>query len=461
MHKNSKIGIMGAGVEGIALINFLFKKGFLDLTLFDERESLMGIPDGVKTVLGKDAFEKIYDMEVLFRSPGIHKRRLETARLRGIEVTSTTQYFFESCPGKVIGVTGTKGKGTTSTLIYEILKADGRDVYLGGNIGQSPLDFMDDLTSESWVVMELSSFQLHDLTISPHVAVVLRVSSEHLDYHEDTEEYRLAKSSICRYQGAGDLCVLNADYDYAPMFADVTLAKKMWVSRHNEVSVGAFVKDGAILYKGLDEADGFKKILSVDKIDLLGDHNQENVMPASVVAKFLGVDDSTIHKAVYAFSGLKNRLEFVKEVDGVKYYNDSFSTTPETSISASYSFKKPVIMICGGSEKFSDFTEWGRELEKNRDLKAVLLMGVTADKMEEALEKAKNELMKNPTDGVYLRDFPLKVYRIANLKEGVLMARDMAQKGDVVVMSPAAASFDQFANYKERGQKFRDFVGEL
>ena len=197
-----------------------------------------------------------------------------------------------------------------------------------------------------------------------------------------------------------------------------------------------------------------EEIGDATKVGLLGPHNLENILPAICAGRLMGADVSTIRKVIYEFTGLPNRLEFVREVGGVKYYNDSFSTTPETSVSASYAFKGPVILIAGGSEKFSDFTEWGAELQKNPKLKAVILHGVTAERMEKALKEAMKE---GSSKGA---EFPVKIYREASLKDALKTAAGIAVKGDHVVMSPAA-SFDQFKNYKERGQKFREWVGEL
>lgn len=515
MEKNTKIGILGAGIEGLAVAEYLTKHGFKNVTIFDERKSTLKVDLPQNTF--KVGFGGIFGCEVLFRSPGIHTKRLDEARERGIKVTSTIQYFFENCPCKIIGVTGTKGKGTTSSLIYEILKADGKDVYLGGNIGSSPLTFLDDLNPFSWVVLELSSFQLQDLTISPHVAVVLMTTSDHLDYHADRDEYLEAKMPILRYQNDADFCVLNKDYDYVERFSGLGKGRKFFVSRKSEVDNGAYVKDERVYFVEGAERDFPKNTLKVEKpnqkttlkvnsentfkvicetgeVALLGEHNLENVMPAVCVARILGVSIPVIRKVVYSFRGLEHRLEFVREVGGVKYYNDSFSTTPETSVAAAYAFKGPVFLIAGGSEKNSDFKEWAYELQKNPNLKMVILTGyAVADRMEKCLKDAAAELKglrkslpqveslppapdgltleepraaevfdKSVAETMYgLGEFPLKVVRCVNLKEALKVAAENAVPGDNVVMSPAAASFEEFENYKYRGAAFRKIVGEL
>lgn len=455
MNTGDHIGVLGGGVEGTSLIEYLLKKGYTNITLFDEKESLeMPVPAGVQTVLGAGVFEKTDGCAVVFRSPGIHLQKVESARKKGAIITSTTQYFFENCPCKIIGVTGTKGKGTTSTLIYLMLKEGGRDVYLGGNIGESPLNFLDKLTADSLVVLELSSFQLQDLTKSPNVAVVLRTTSEHLDYHKDMLEYREAKAPIVKYQKADDVVVLNHDYEYWNYYAELTPAKKFFVSFGDLEGDGAHLGGPMIV-----NCAGVKceMLGNVNKVALLGRHNLENVLPSVVVARYFEVPIPAIQKVLTTFAGLPNRLEFVREINGVKYYNDSFSTTPETSISASYAFNGPVILIAGGSEKNSDFSEWGVELEKNPNLKIVVLMGLTAPKLEKALKDGLEKLRASGEK----TEFPLKVYRAANLQEALKISRENAVSGDNVVMSPACASFDQFRNYKERGEKFREWVSEL
>lgn len=438
MNSDTKIGILGAGVEGAALAVYFSGKGFSDICVYEEKDVVdLVLPPDVSVVSGGDAFERIYDREVLFRSPGVHVNRLFEARKRGIVITSAIRYFFDNCPCRIIGVTGTKGKGTTSTLIYEILKADGRHVFLGGNIGEPPINFLDELREDSIAVLELSSFQLQDLDHSPNAAVVLMTTSDHMDYHADRQEYWDAKKQIMIHQVKGNFTVLNADYEYADEFLRYGEGEKVLVGRERWGDFG------------------------IAEVGLLGAHNRENVMAACVVAKRFGVGEKVIRRVVKEFKGLPHRLEFVREVDGVNYYNDSFSTTPETSIAAACSFDSGVLLIAGGSEKNSDYAEWARALQMNNNVKMVFLMGDTAGRMEEALrgvvgtEKTSDE---RGTSGV---EFPVEVYRCADLSVALQMAHKMAVKGDNVVMSPAAASFGLFKNYKVRGETFRRIVGEM
>lgn len=438
-------------MEGLAAEEYFKKHGYEQVQIFDQKDGL-------------DYLEKACECDVLLRSPGVHVQKImdalvKSGRQNKVEVTSTTQFFMENCPCPIIGVTGTKGKGTTSTLITLMLKEAGFEAYLGGNIGQSPLEFLDELKPNSWVVLEMSSFQLQDLEVSPHVAVVLHVSSDHLDYHKDVNEYREAKSAIVKFQGANDVAVFNEDYSETKDYASLTKAQILTVSRQHEVESGAFIKRGVegggeIMFR-LGKSSPAEKIGEVSKVALIGAHHLENVLPAVTVARNLNLPISAIQKVLYSFAGLPHRLEFAKEIDGVKYYNDSFSTTPDTSIAATYAFNKPVILIAGGSEKFADYTEWGMELQKNPLLKMVLLMGTTAPRMKQALEKAGNLRDSAATVG------NLQIVDCADLKDALNQAKKSAIAGDVVVMSPAAASFDQFKNYKERGQKFKSIVEKL
>lgn len=442
MEKNKKIGILGAGVEGLAVADYLSSHEFTDVTLYDERESLEG-DIAVPTVLGPDAFAALSNCDVVFRSPGVHPSKLKDF---GGLVTSTTQFFLENALGTVIGVTGTKGKGTTSALLHEILKADGRDAHLGGNIGNSPLTFLDDLKDDSFTVLELSSFQLQDLTVSPHVAIVLMTTTEHLDYHADQQEYWEAKLPLVKYQKDDDICIVNVDYEYADHVLKAAPGRKLMLSRSKPLKEGTHVEGPVMLYCTPTTCE---MLGHTPKVALPGPHNIENVLAAATCARALDVPIKIIQQVIYEFKGLPHRLEMVREVDGVKYYNDSFSTTPETSMAAARAFQAPTLLISGGSEKKSDYSEWAKELQNNQNVTSVFLMGMTAERMEEALKAAQPQ------------DFPVKVYRVESLEEAVKSAKEKARSGDVVIMSPAAASFDMFKNYKERGQMFRDLVNAL
>lgn len=419
------IAILGRGIEGQALERYFQKKGFAQVTVLDEKED-------------PKAFQNLAQYDRIFRSPGI---RLDRPELQGLEakLTSLTQYFFDHCPCPIIGVTGTKGKGTTSTLIYEMLKADGKDVYLGGNIGLPPTEFLDKLTPQSLVVLELSSFQLEDLKSSPHIAIVLNVTSEHLDHHPNTEAYRQAKTPIVRFQKPADIKIINEDYEGSRAFAALGEGKSYFYSRK---------KESAAAEAHLHTEEGAEKIIALNKaiadrqdIALRGDHNLENVLPACLAATLLGVPAKTIQKTLRTFKGLPHRLEEVAQIKGVTYVNDSFSTTPETSIAGIQAFAEPLYLIAGGSEKHSDFTEWGKACAAAKNLKAVLLIGETAPRLEAALPDSVNRV------------------HTKTLEASLEWLQNKTEPGNVVLLSPACASFDQFDNYKHRGESFKKMLG--
>jgi len=450
-----KIGVIGGGIEGIETIQYLSAHGFPDITLFDQDSNLkVDLPPGVKKVFGPDYLKQAESCDTVFRSPGISLQKLANLRDKGVTITSATRYFFEHCPCKIIGVSGTKGKGTTSTLIYLMLKEAGKDVYLGGNIGEPPLVFLDKLKSDSYVVLELSSFQLQDLGQSPNVAVLLGVTSDHLDYHQDTDEYREAKASMVRYQKPEDLAVFNKDYEASEFYAGLTKARKIFVSAVQDLADGVHLSGPMIVNCAGSKCE---LISNVKKVALLGKHNLENVLPAVAVARHFGVKVQQIQNVISSFKGLPHRLEFAGEVNGVKFYDDSISTTPETSVAAVQAFEQPVILLAGGSDKGSDYTEWGLQLQQVNFLKAVVLVGHMATRMEQALVNGSKLLESR---GVK-RHYPLEILPCHTFEEAVYTAFKKANPGEVVVLSPAAASFDLFKNYKERGDTFSKIVSEL
>ncbi len=348
----------------------------------------------------------------------------------------------------MIGVTGTKGKGTTATLISLMLKKSGRDVYLGGNIGTPPLDFLDKLNPSSFAVLELSSFQLEDLKVSPKIAVVLLITADHLvsqssespNYHKTVKEYVTAKKKLVQFQTISDTAVISADWETSLAMEKETAAEAYFFSRQREVKRGTFVQDKTIIFV---EQGRKEDIISVSELLLRGEHNWENVCAAVTVAKLCKVENTAISSVLRTFRGLANRLEFVASAGGVNYYNDSFSTTPETAVASQRAFSEPLIIILGGSEKGSDYTELGRELHEAKNLKAVILIGNTAGKIESAVVRAGG--------------FPPKIEVIKNLPDMpsiVSAAAKISAPGDVVLLSPACASFDMFKNYKERGNQF-------
>ncbi|MFA6435918.1 MAG: UDP-N-acetylmuramoyl-L-alanine--D-glutamate ligase [Candidatus Gracilibacteria bacterium] len=434
------IAILGFGMEGKALADY-FKRRKAGITICDQNPKTQ-VPKHFKSQLGENAFSNLKNFDLVFKSPGIPPARVaDTPRL-----TTLTQYFFEHCPCPIIGVTGTKGKGTTSTLIYHLLKDAGQDAYLGGNIGVPPITFLGKLKKNSIVVLELSSFQTQDLTKSPHIAVILNVTSDHMDYHASIEEYHSAKANLLKHQTENDIVVTNADYKKSLEIGKTSKGKLFTVSTQHKVGLGANIEDGKICIKGP------KKIIpisSVKKVGLIGAHNLENILPAVVVAYGLSVEPASLKKTIQTFKGLPHRLELVATQKKVAYYNDSFSTTPETSVAAIRAFEKPIHLIAGGSEKYSDFSEWAKVCVETKNLKTVILTGEkSAVRMLEALRVANASTQKIPRAD-------LKILHLLNLREAMIAAKTYAKAGDIVLLSPACASFEEFTNYKERGEVFK------
>ena len=430
--RDKKAAVLGLGVEGKDLARFLVSRGAL-VTIFDQKnKNELDLEDidvkRVRFVTGEKYLSGDFGQyDVIYRSPGVYryKKELVRAEKSGVEISSALKLFMDLCPARVIGVTGTKGKGTTSTLIYEILKADGRDAYLVGNIGVPYLGILDKLNANSWVVMELSSFQLIDLTKSPHIGVVLNITKDHLDWHKALTEYIDAKKNIVRYQDGEDFAVINKDYK---------------VSR----SFGKDAGGDVVYFSGRD----ILKIFDPNKFKLRGEHNWENIAAAASACKAVGISEKVIKRAVYAFGGLEHRLEFVVKHGGVSFYNDSFSTNPEPAIAAVKSFSEPITIILGGYDKGLDYGNLGLVISKKENVKNVVLIGDTADKIKKALLKAKYK-------------GSLVELGKAGMREIVNVAFENTPKGGVVILSPASASFDMFADYKERGKKFKEEVKRL
>mgnify|MGYP001559548356 FL=1 len=445
--RNKKIAIVGLGAEGRALLDF-FVRHKLTADVFDKRElSGADLPDSAgKIISGPDYLGSLKNYDIIFRSPGTSPLLPEIveAKIAGVDISSLTKLFFRLCPCPIIGVTGTKGKGTTATLVHQIFLADKRKTFLGGNIGKTSLEFLPELDEKSFVVLELSSFQLADLEASPKFAVVLNITPDHQDYHKDTREYISAKTNLVRHQKITDIAVLNADYETSKSFAAATPAKKFWFSTKATTEPGAFYSDGALYLKLKSEE---VKLCDTDELALLGPHNLENILAAALTAAVVGVKAKVISRAIKAYRGMAHhRLEFVAEVGKVEYYNDSASTTPAAAIAAIRTFSKPKIIILGGSEKGADFSSLAGEISR-QNVTGVILSGETAEKIEKALIDA---------------GFNGKIIKgVNNMEEIVKTAVSLAEAGSVVVLSPASASFGQFENYQDRGEQFIKAVRKI
>jgi UDP-N-acetylmuramoylalanine--D-glutamate ligase len=447
--KNKKIAVIGAGVEGVSSASYLIEKG-AKVTLFDEKnEDELGSERNAKIkalkvqrVFGKNYLAALSDFDYIFRSPGVRPDLpvLGEARRKGSVVTSQTKLFFDMCPAPIIGVTGTKGKGTTSALIYEILKATGKKAFLGGNIGNAALDFIDEVTTDSIVILELSSFQLIDCEKSPHIAIVLMITSEHQDWHSSKAEYVAAKKSIVKHQTKQDSVAINSDYLTSKKLGEASKASKYYFSIKKPVDRGAYIDKDFVV----SVIDGWTTIVNTKDIQIPGEHNLQNVCAAVTVGGILEIPPQIISKAVTSFKGLPHRLEFVAEIDGTKFYNDSASTVPETATAAIRAFKNPKILILGGSSKKSDFTQFAGEIVKS-NVKGIILIGEEARRIKDSIEKNGK--------------FSGKIIEGLDKMEGIVSkAKEVSQSGDVVILSPACASFDMFSNYQERGDQFRKVV---
>jgi UDP-N-acetylmuramoylalanine--D-glutamate ligase len=353
------------------------------------------------------------------------------------KATTALDIFFETVNTKnIIGVTGTKGKGTTSTLIFQMMQAAGKRTYLGGNIGRSVLDFARDVQPDDWVVLELSSFQLYRFGRSPHIAVCLMIVPEHLDWHPDFEDYLESKANIFAHQSVEDIAIYFDGNEYSRQLAYRSTGTKI----PYYLTPGARIQGNKIVI-GTPEVE----IIDKEEIKLLGEHNLQNVCAAITATWQVTQDIGPIRQVLSTFTGLDHRLELVRELDGIKYYDDSFGTTPATALVAMESFKQPKVIILGGSDKGADFAELVEQVTKN-NVRHVVTIGKTGPKIAELLRQ---KGFNNITEG------------LKTMKEVVQTAKDNAQEGDVVLLSCADASFDMFKDYKDRGNQFKQAVQAL
>jgi len=409
------------------------------------------IPDGVKLISGKNAFsEQLGDADLVVRTASLPPRNIKT---RG-KIWSATNEFFDKCPAPIIGVTGTKGKGTTCSLIASILRQAGQMVHLVGNIGVPALDVLPKIKKTDIVVYELSSFQLWDLEKSPHIAVVLMIEPDHLNVHTDFADYLNAKKNIRCHQHLGDVCLYHPTNKYAQEVAATPLGKS------NDAKCGhCDTLDFAQRYAIPDDdqvyvQDGYfcvqnRQICSTNHLLLPGAHNLENACAAmSAVTELpITVTDEQYAAGLESFTGLPHRLKFVAEKNGVKYYDDSISTTPGSAIAALKAFTEPKVLILGGSDKGADYTELAQEIARQQ-MRAVIVNGANASEIAEILRK---ENVSCQIVQLEMATMPMVVETAAN----------QAQSGDVVILSPAAASFDMFKSYNDRGEQFVAAVENL
>lgn len=448
--KNKRIAVIGAGVSNLPLIDLLCKADH-DVTVCDKRTQVeMGEQgerlqnQGAKLCLGPAYLEGLDGYDLIFRTPGLLPLNpyLKKASDKGVEITSEMEVFFKLCPCKTIAITGSDGKTTTSTVIAELLRASGKTVHLGGNIGHPLLCDIPQMTPEDICVLELSSFQLHSMYCKPDVAVITNVSPNHLDVHPNYEDYMTAKKSVFLHQDGTCRLVVNADNEITEDFGKEAPSQVYRFSRQGKVDRGAYYADGKIWFT---DGDAAHAVIAVEEIKIPGMHNVENYM-AALCATYGMVDDETFRRVARSFAGVAHRLELIRELRGVKYINDSIASSPTRAIAGLRSFKPTdrLVLIVGGHDKNIPFDELGDEICQR--CKALFICGETAEKIAKAVQASK----------YYTSDFPLFVYE--DWTENVLAASRFAEPGDTVLLSPACSSFDFFKNFAQRGDLFREIV---
>lgn len=427
-----KIAIAGYGVEGEANYRY-WNTPENQVVIVDESQPARDVPVDASIIVGDNAFTKLNGYDMVVRTAGLAPRKIATDG----KVWSATNEFFAKCPAPIIGVTGSKGKGTTCSLIASILQSAGRTVHLVGNIGVPALDILATIQPDDIVVYELSSFQLWDLEQSPHAAVVLMIEPDHLDVHADMDEYVAAKSHIAQYQSVGDTIVFNTTNQYAQQIAELSAAEK----RGYQTDDFAHVSDGFFWY-------GEQKLCSVGTLQLAGAHNQDNACAAINATREYIQDGQVIAEGLAAFTGLPHRLKFVRELRDVRYYDDSIATTPGSAIAAIRAFDQPKVVIIGGSNKGADYSSLVNEIMASSTMRAVIAIGEQGPVIAELLkERGVGELVN--------------VQDSHSMQEITTAASARAQPGDVVILSPACASFDMFKSYADRGDQFITAVNGL
>lgn len=443
--KNKRILILGFAREGQSTLRLL-RKYFPDqeIAIADQNEVDGDVSPQKYT--GKDYLKHLTEFDIIVKSPGISglKSEILEAQKSGVEITSQTKLFFDICQGTIIGITGTKGKSTTSSLIYEILNQAGFDVSLVGNIGSPVLDSLGEDSPKKYYVFELSSHQLFDMEKSPHIAVVTNVAVDHLDWYGNFENYVDAKSHILKFQNDSDIAILNYDNLITREFDRFTKGKVFFTSKEIKTE-GAYVDNGTILLaiNGQTEPLGNTKDLT-----LVGKHNWDNVMMAAVATKSLGIKNEHIWTAVSGFKQLEHHLEFVKDVNGIAFYDDSFAVDQIATSAAINSFDKEITLILGGFDRGIDYTGISEEISKKQNIKTIIVIGQITEKLIKFLRKA---------------DYSGKIIKLDRTKmdKVVETAYKNTSAGGVVLLSPAAASFDMFKDYRDRGEQFKKAVLEL
>ena len=448
--RGKTVAVLGIGVSNTPLVELLCRNGVRVVACDKKTRDALGNTAAALEALGAELrlgadYLKDIAADVIFRTPGMRPDipELLAARERGSVVTSEMQVFFEVCPCPIIAVTGSDGKTTTTTLISEFLRAAGKTVWLGGNIGHPLLAEADQIAPGDVAVVELSSFQLLDMTRSPHVAVMTNLAPNHLDVHRDMDEYVAAKKNVYLHQTADDVAIFNQDNDITRRLSGEAVGRVRLFSRRGEVADGAFVRSGAIW---LRSGGAEREIVKTAEIRIPGQHNVENYCAAITAVDGL-VPDEAVRRVAREFGGVEHRIEFVRERRGVKWYNDSIASNPTRTIAGLRSFDRKVILIAGGYDKHIPFTPLAPEIVAHAKL--LILCGATA-----------NAIRAVVTEYEGYRGEP-EIVECGTLQEAVDCAAAKAGPGDIVTLSPACAAFDQFTNFMERGKAFKAMVRAL
>lgn len=450
--QGKKVAFIGIGVSHERLIPMFSDLG-AKVLLCDKKESIDSFPEykdmliekNIELHLGKDYLKDI-DADIIFRTPGMYYNspELEPFKKKNTVITSEMEVFFELCPSYIFAITGSDGKTTTTTLISEFLKEDGRTVYKGGNIGKALLPDVSEMTESDIAVVELSSFQLISMRRSPDTAVITNIAPNHLDVHKNMAEYVDSKKNLLYHQSPFSTAVLNYDNEETRKLESLVRGKKLWFSRKEKVPFGCFLDSENYLCftDGLTETRLFK----AEDIRIPGVHNIENYL-AAIAASFDKIKDKSVFKKVaVSFGGVEHRIEFVRELDGVRYYNDSIASSPTRTIAGLNAFSKKVILIAGGYDKKIPYTPLGSKI--NEKVKLLILDGPTSVPIEEAV------LNDNSPEKP-------EIIHSDSMEMSARIAREKAEKGDIIILSPASASFDKYKNFEERGNIFKEIVRNL
>lgn len=456
-----RVTVVGLAREGTAVARFLAARG-AEVTATDMKpaEALAGTLAQLRSFPIRYALgghpEWVLDADIIFVSPGVPRNiplLVEAAR-RGIRLSSETELFFSLCPAPIIGITGSSGKTTTTTLVGEILRAAGERTWVGGNIGEPLLNYLDEIGPADRVVMELSSFQLEHLTLSPHIAAILNITPNHLDRHGSMEAYIAAKRQIIAHQGAGDAAVFGWDDAAARRLGEgYSAGRAVWFSAVAPMRPGVWAAKEAVM---LEIQGPAQEVCRLAEVRLRGAHNLLNVLAACAIAGSAGAPADAMRTAIRSFQGVSHRLELVREWNGVWFVNDSIATSPERSMAALRSFDEPIVLLAGGRDKHLPWEEWADlVLQKAR---GVVLFGEAAGLIERALQRA---FERAAEAGGQCRLSPENVRQAVTLERAVQMASELAEPGDVVLLSPGGTSYDAYADFVERGEHFRKLVKML